>query len=484
MDNQEQTDSHISRQLDRLFGARSNRGDAADPLVGQSLGPYGLVERIGNGSFGIVYQAVDSRSQRIVAIKILKSEILLNREAVSAFEKEATVASRLSHPGIVMLLDNGLSEDQPYLVSEFIDGKDLGGWHALQHQEPQPDDCILRFMLPLLEAVEHAHANGVIHRDIKPGNVLLKRNGESDGDVDSLDYFTPKLADFGLAKLTVDVLVDSRSSLTIGTPMYMAPEQLVPTWGAISARTDIYALGVLMAELMNGRTPRHGMTFSNLLSSVLRKDRDPQILWSDRAGDGIRAIIRRCLQKDPIDRYANVGALKTDILGVLKSPSTKVQGDGFIQRFKQWARHPERPVEICFFVITLNLIMFAWMLFNAYVITWPIYHGQERLSDLTQCLGIAFGNNLLTAVLCALRIYERRWATVIALVVTSSVTVIVPFLAAIGLVQTFNGLYANAPFFRVANHAQVLLLGLVQSALLGISVYSDYASKRRQSERS
>jgi hypothetical protein len=173
----------------------------------------------------------------------------------------------------------------------------------------------------------------------------------------------------------------------------------------------------------------------------------------------------------------------TDILAVLQRPSTRVKGGGFIQRFKRWARHPERPLEVCFFVITFNLIMFAWMLFNAYVIMGPVYHGQERVSDLTQCLGIGFGSNLLTAGLCALRIYGRYWATLVALIITSTTTVLVPLLTTLGLIQTFNGLYENAPFFRVANHAQIFLFGLVQSAHLAVCVYADYASKQRHAER-
>ncbi len=363
------TDSEISRRLDQLLGTSGVAvAPPADPLVGISLGYYDLVERIGCGAFGVVYRASDRRTEQRVAIKVLRNDIALNPDAIGRFANEATISSQLHHRGIVGFLENHLKEAIPHLVSELVDGKDLGRWHASVGHAAQPEDSVLRFMQPIIEAVGYAHSMGVIHRDIKPGNILLNRHDSSSASDDSLDHFQPKLADFGFAKFTSEVLPDSRSSLTIGTPMYMAPEQLVPTWGTLSAKSDIYSLGVMMAELANGRAPRHGMTFSDLMTSIMREDRDPQVLWSDKVGGNFRSIVLRCLQKDPIDRYADTDELMADILAVLQRPSTRVKGGGFIQRFKQWARHPDRPVEVCFFVITLNLIMFTWMLFNAFVI--------------------------------------------------------------------------------------------------------------------
>lgn len=477
------SDSEIARRLDQLLGSGSvSSAQRIDPLVGKSLGHYDLLERIGCGSYGVVYRAMSRQLKTMVAIKVLRNDMAMDRDATDRFGREASFLSQLDHCGIVGLLDNRLNEEIPHLVSELIDGQDLGRWHASVNHVPQPDEVVLRFMQPIVEAVGYAHSKGVIHRDIKPGNILLERCNTNDAFDNSLSSFRPILADFGFAKFTTGVLPDSRSSLTIGTPMYMAPEQLVPTWGAISAKSDIYSLGVMMAELANGRAPRHGMTFSELMSSILREERDPHILWSDQVSRNFRAIVIRCLQKDPIDRYANAEELRNDILSVLQSPTKRVKGGGLTQRFQQWARHPERPLEVCFFVIALNLIMFAWMLFNAYVIMGPVYHGRERVSDLMQCLGIAFGNNLLTAGLCVLRVYEKRWATVIALVITSTTTVLVPFLTAQGVIKTFNGLYESAPFFRVANHAQILLFGIVQSTLLAACVYADFSSKRRHAE--
>lgn len=482
MDKRELSNSEISSRLDDLLGAVASRDrQYQDPLIGRQLGPYSVVERLGSGSFGIVYRAHDSRTSIDVAIKLLHAGTIATKDALIRFEKEAMIAARLQHPFIVKLLEKRLTESLPFLVSEYVDGIDLGNWHARQCSSPQPAGSILTFVHPLIEAVEYAHSQGVIHRDIKPSNVLLKKCDTS-SVADELSHYRPMLTDFGLAKFTTELIPDSRSSLTIGTPMYMAPEQLVPTWGRISARTDIYAIGVLMAELANGRPLRFGMNFSEVMRAVLRNGHDVKVLWADDVPKNFRNIVLRCLEKDPIDRYPNVAELRRDIEAIMVNPLARAPGGSFFQKFKSWARNPARPVEVCFFVITLNLIMFAWMLFNAYLITGPYYHGNERMSDLVQCLGIAIGNNLVTAILCGLRIIDMRWAAWAALILTTSVTVVVPVLTVLDAIQTFRGLYENAPFFRIANHAQILLFGLIQSTLLAICVYSDLSSQRRHRE--
>ena len=478
MANQELSDSELSIELDRLLRPTVESRVKIDSLIGERLGPYEIIERIGSGSFGVVYRATDTRTKANVAIKVLRDEIISSEVAIERFKREALVASKLDHPHIIRLIEDGLSENPPFLAIEYMDGKDLGRWHVQQGMCSQPIDRMVRFLLPLIDAIEYAHKHGVLHRDIKPGNILLKRRDALDFTT-NLDGFSPMLADFGLAKIASDVLLDSRSSLTIGTPMYMAPEQLVPTWGIASPRTDIYAFGVLMAELANGRPPRYGMNLAEVMQDILHQRRDLNILWADSVPERFRSIVRRCLEKDPIDRYATISELRNAVESLNETPSRRTFQTNFWQRFITWARHPDRPNEVCFFVITLNLIMFAWMIFNAYVILGPYYHGDERTSDVVQCLGIAFGNNLFTALLCLLRIYGKRWAVWVALTITSAITVAVPLLTAMDAIHTFQGLYEKAPFFRIANHAQILLFGLVQSTLLAICLFSDLASRKR-----
>ena len=210
-------------------------------LVGQNIGRYHIVEQLGQGGMAVVYKAFDTRLERDVAIKVIRTEMILPaqlQQMLKRFEREARALAKMEHRSIVKIFDYGEFQDAPYVVMEYLPGgtlKELGG------RQMSSSDAA-RLLLPIAQALDYAHQRDIIHRDVKPANILITRNGE------------PMLSDFGIAKLLKS---DQATQLTttgagIGTPQYMAPEQ----WeGQALPQTDIYALGIVLYELVTGRRP-------------------------------------------------------------------------------------------------------------------------------------------------------------------------------------------------------------------------------------
>lgn len=262
-------------------------------LVGQSLGRYHVLEQLGEGGMAVVYKALDTRLERDVAIKIIRRdafppdqlELVLKR-----FEREAKSLARLSHPNIVKVLDYGEYEGSPYLILEHLPGGTLKGHmgRALAWQEA------VRLLLPVARALAYAHQQGIIHRDVKPANILMTQSDE------------PMLTDFGIAKILEigEGRTLTGSGIGIGTPDYMAPEQGMGS--KVDARADIYSLGIIFYELVAGRKPYIADT---PMAIVLKHMTDPLPRPANFAPDlpeFVENVIIKTLAKAPEDRYANM----------------------------------------------------------------------------------------------------------------------------------------------------------------------------------
>lgn len=262
-------------------------------LVGQSLGRYHILEQHGEGGMAVVYKAFDTRLERDVAIKIIRSEAFPPEQleqVLKRFEREAKALARLSHPNIVKVLDYGEHNGAPYLVLEYLPGGTLKGHmgRALPWQEA------LHLLLPVARALAYAHQQGIIHRDVKPANILMTQSGE------------PMLTDFGIAKILQagDGQTLTGSGVGIGTPDYMAPEQGMG--GKIDARVDVYALGVVFYELVTGRKPYIADT---PMAVLLKHITDPLPRPSEFALDlpvFVENVLLKALAKSPEDRYASM----------------------------------------------------------------------------------------------------------------------------------------------------------------------------------
>ncbi|MDO8420129.1 MAG: serine/threonine-protein kinase [Rubrivivax sp.] len=265
-----------------------------------SLGKYRIAEVLGEGAMGVVYKGFDPGIQRTVALKTVRRQLLESTEfgasMAARFRNEAQAAGRLSHPGIVAVYDYGEDGDVAYIAMEYVEGNSLA--HYLANDVRFSDSDVISVVSQLLEALEHAHENGVWHRDIKPGNVIVTRSGNI------------KVADFGIARIESAGLTLVRSM--IGTPSYMAPEQFLGL--DIDRRVDIYGAGVLLYQLLVGRAPFTGSTESLMYRVVHEAPVLPSAVPGYGRGARFDALVATALAKDPKQRYAGAAEFRQALL--------------------------------------------------------------------------------------------------------------------------------------------------------------------------
>jgi hypothetical protein len=253
---------------------------------------YLLGALLGEGVDALVYCAMDCHLGRVVAIKLLRPELTADPTLVTRFEREARGASRLNHPNIVPIYDYGQALGTYYLVMEYVRGGNLGGHLHTGH--PLAPEAALALAAPIADALGAAHARGVVHRDVKPANVLLTEDGY------------PKLTDFGIAKL-LDVPAVTRASAVLGTAHYLAPEQA--TGGEITPATDVYALGVVLYEMLAGRRPFLGRGLVQVAMQHVHVAPPPLTRLNPAVSASLAGLVARALAKDPALRFADGTAL-------------------------------------------------------------------------------------------------------------------------------------------------------------------------------
>jgi eukaryotic-like serine/threonine-protein kinase len=268
---------------------------------GARLGPYEILSKIGAGGMGEVYRAKDTRLDRTVAIKVLPSQFSSDPQLKQRFEREARTISSLSHPYICALYDVGHQEGIDFLVMEFLEGETLA---ERLRKSALPLDQVLRYGVQIADALDTAHKLGVIHRDLKPGNIMLTRSG-----VKLLDFGLAKLADPVQQKLLSGVSVlptEQQEHLTaegtiLGTIQYMSPEQLEAK--ETDGRTDIFAFGSVLYEMATGRKAFTGKSQASLISSILKDEPAPISTIQPLAPPALDRVVKTCLAKDPDDRW-------------------------------------------------------------------------------------------------------------------------------------------------------------------------------------
>jgi serine/threonine-protein kinase len=288
-------------RAEEVFGGVTRTAGLKTLGPGTRLGPYEIVSLLGAGGMGEVYRARDTRLDRTVAIKVLPTDVAADAEARRRFEREARTISKLNHPHICSLHDVGEQDGLSFLVMEYLEGESLADRLS---RGPLPLDEALRYARQIAEALEEAHQHGIVHRDLKPGNVMLTKKGA-------------KLLDFGIAKLRAAVVSEevptatasvlTGEGLIVGTPQYMAPEQLEGR--PVDARTDIFAFGLVLYEMITGRKAFEASTRAGLIAAIL--ERDPQPL-SPPSSD---ALVKRCLAKRPADRWQSCADLLEHLEG-------------------------------------------------------------------------------------------------------------------------------------------------------------------------
>jgi serine/threonine protein kinase len=320
--------------------------DTPRPTMPRVFGRYHTVRELGRGGFGIVFLAEDLQLARDVAIKVQRPESVLSPEARMRFLREARSSAPLKHPNLVTVYDSGEEGLWCWIASEVVHGPALN--HFLTTQQEQAKLPAIRDALQLVrelsEGVAHAHTQGVLHRDIKPANILLEPRCESP---DSLADYRAKLADFGLARSLESETVETCTGARLGTPAYMAPEQVEGHREQIGPATDVYGLGVLLHELLTGRPPFTGESESDVLKQVLLSE--PRSLRKARPeiSRDLEAVVFKCLEKNPARRYANARALATDLGRLLANEPTEARPITLPHRaFRTIRKHPALCVAI------------------------------------------------------------------------------------------------------------------------------------------
>lgn len=307
------------------------------PMLGQ-FGDYELLEEIGRGGQGVVFRARQKSLNRTVALKVISLGQWASKTHVMRFRREAEAAARLEHPGIVPIHEVGERDGSCYFSMQFIQGGQLDD--SVQ-DKPMPGRQAAELIAKIARIVHHAHEHGILHRDIKPGNILLDVKGE------------PHLTDFGLARL-----VESESSVTqtldvMGTPSYMAPEQAVGNNTATSSVTDVYGLGAVLYQLLTGQPPFAGGTTYDTIKLLLNTEpRQPRVL-NPKIDRDVSTICLKCLAKDPAQRYPSALALAEDLERWLRHEPIRARPTGFVTHAKKWVQR--NPAISALIVVSLGL---------------------------------------------------------------------------------------------------------------------------------
>jgi eukaryotic-like serine/threonine-protein kinase len=285
---------------------------------GTKLGPYEIQSPLGAGGMGEVYRATDTRLQRTVAIKVLTPHLSGSPESRQRFEQEARAISSLNHPHICALYDIGRQGDTDFLVMEYADGETL---ERRLFKGALPLSQLLRYAIDIADALDKAHRQGVIHRDLKPANIMLTKIGA-------------KLLDFGVARLMVhpapvaialtEMTAESRKltaeGMLVGTLQYMAPEQLEAT--DVDARTDLFAFGAVLYEMATGKPAFSGKSRASLIAAILSSEPAPMGRLQPVVPPALERVVKKCLAKDPDERWQNAGDLKSELLWISESGSS------------------------------------------------------------------------------------------------------------------------------------------------------------------
>ena len=327
---------------------------AGEPKI---LGEFELLREIGRGAMGVVYEARQKGLERSVAVKVLSIGVTTTQRQVDRFHREAIAVAKLKHPGIVPVFTTGSTQDAHYFAMEYVPGGNLGAELARQRRRepgllpppgsPEHLQTCARAAAEIAEALQCAHEAGVVHRDVKPQNILIGEAGAM------------RLVDFGLAK-DESLGSLSRSGEVAGTPHYMSPEQARARRYAIDHRTDVYSLSVVLYEMLTLHRPFDGHSAEEVLTQILHKDPLPVRRRNPRVPRDLAVICATAMAKHPPDRYATAAALAADLRRFLRFESIEAQPPGLARRLRGFAFRHARALSAAALLLLGLLVGWNW----------------------------------------------------------------------------------------------------------------------------
>jgi serine/threonine protein kinase len=324
----------LERESTASWGLRGNQ---------RKLGRFELVEAVGVGAFGTVYKARDPQLDRMVAIKVPRAGNLATDEDRDRFLREARSVAQLRHTAIVPVHEVGEHDGVPYLVSEFVRGMTLAD--LLTARRPPPREAA-RLIADVADALQYAHEQGVIHRDVKPSNILLDEAGR------------PHLMDFGLAKRDAGEITMTIEGQVLGTPAYMSPEQARGEAHKVDGRSDLYSLGVILYELLTGELPFRGSQ-RVLLHQVVHDEPRPPRKLNDHIPRDLETICRKAMAKEPARRYATAADLAADLRRFLGGEPIQARPVSAFEKSWRWCRRNPALTSLSVAIVTLLIALVA-----------------------------------------------------------------------------------------------------------------------------
>ncbi|WP_425615531.1 serine/threonine-protein kinase [Anatilimnocola sp. NA78] len=442
---------------------------AEEPYSPTQIGRFVIERVVGQGSFGTVYLAHDPLLGRKVALKVPRFHTRSSEHLRELFRREGRATAALDHPNIVPVHELGEAESLSYIAFAFCSGPNLAEWLKSQ-AEPVPPQVAAWIVQQLAEAMHYSHSRGVLHRDLKPNNVLLFPLTNSQAH--PVFAYVPRIVDFGLARLAEEDLEATGTSAVIGTPLYMAPEQALGRRDAIGPAADIYSLGTILYELLSGRPPFFGTSPLEVMDHV-RSTEPPSLSKAfAHVPRDLETICLHCLEKQPEDRYPSARELAADLQNFCEGRDVQARPISIWQRALRVCQQPQRIHEAGLTVIGTHAAVIMSMLMTLYMVeAGQVIERPANFSLLAwapKALLFMVGGHLPMLYVGWMLLRQRLWAAWFSLI-AGAVMVLASLFFVVGAVPAGMTDWDQIPGFRIV-YPLMAVLFIVQTTMSAVAV--------------